>query len=104
MPELPADLVFDGIFPLRVRKTSRLGGIGRGTQCVCPHMADGDVVAGCSGRASRGGRPHITSSHAADKAAPDLLRSVQLPAGERPGSGEESPGAIIPWGLGLEQG
>ena len=101
--ELPAALVFDGFWPVRVRKTGGLGGISGGAQCVRAHMADADGLTGGSGSGRCGGRLHIARTDATDKPTADLLRSVQLSPGERPGSGDKSPRAPIIWSLSLEQ-
>jgi hypothetical protein len=101
--ELPADLVFDGFWPVRVPEGGGLGGVSGGTQCVRAHVADADGLPGGSGSGRRCGRLDLASTDAADKPAANLFGRAQLSAGERAGPGDESPRAAIAWSLSLEQ-
>ncbi len=73
---LPANLVFDGLWPVRVREADGLGRIGGGTKCMGAHMAHGYGLTGGSGRGRCGGSLYITSTDATDKPTADLLRGV----------------------------
>jgi hypothetical protein len=48
--ELPADLLFDELWPLWLRKADGFGGIGGGTESMRAHVADRDGLPGGSGR------------------------------------------------------
>jgi hypothetical protein len=101
--ELPADLVFDDSWPIRIPEAGGPGGIRGGTKRVGAHMADGDGLTGGSGSGRCSGRLHLTGTDATDKTAADLLRRAQLSSGERASPGDERPRAAIIWSLGLEQ-
>jgi hypothetical protein len=74
--ELPADLVFDGFWPVRMRKAGGFDGISGGTQCVCAHMADGDGLTGGSGSGFCGRSLDIARTDATGKPTTNLLGSV----------------------------
>jgi hypothetical protein len=74
--ELPADLVFDGSWPVRVRKADGSDGITGGTECMCAHMADSDRLTGGSGRGRCSRSPHLTCTDATGKPPANLLGSV----------------------------
>jgi hypothetical protein len=101
--ELPAELIIDGLWPIRMPEAGGLGGIRGGTQRVGAHMADADGLTGGSGSGCCSGRLHLISTDATDKTAADLLRRAQLSSGERPSSGDERPRPAIIWSLSLEQ-
>ncbi len=101
--ELPADLVFDGSWPIRIPEAGGLGGIRGGTQRVGAHVADADGLTGGSGSGRCSGRRHLTSTDPTDKTAADLFRRAQLSSGERASPGDERPRPAIIWSLGLEQ-
>ena len=101
--ELPADLVFDGLWPVRIRKAGGVGGISGRTLRVRAHVADGDGLAGGSSSGHCGGSLHITSADATDKPTANLLRSFQFSPGERASPGDEGSRAAIIWSLSLEQ-
>jgi hypothetical protein len=74
--ELPADLVFDGFWPSRVRKAGGFDGISGGPECVRAHMAHGDGLTGGPGGGRRGGSLYITGTDATGKPTANLLGSV----------------------------
>jgi hypothetical protein len=93
--ELPADLVLDGFWPVRIGVAGGLGGIRGGTQRVGSHVADRGGLAGGPSRCSGSGRLDLTSTDTAHKPAADLLGGVQLSSGERASPSDESPRAAI---------
>ena len=103
MVELPADLVFDGFRPVRLRKGDGSDGIPGGTECMGAHMADRDGLTGGSGRGRCGRSPHLTCPDAPGKPPANLRGRVELSPGERAGPGDERPRAVIIWSLGLKQ-
>jgi hypothetical protein len=74
--ELPADLLLDGFWPVRVRKGGGFDGMSGGAQRVRAHVADGDALTGCSssGRCRRS--LYVTRTDATGKATANLLSSV----------------------------
>jgi hypothetical protein len=101
--ELPANLVFDGSWPIRIPEAGGRGGIRGGTQRVGAHMADGDGLTGGPGSGRCSGRLHLTGTDATDKTAADLLRRAQLSSGERASPGDERPRPTVIWSRSLEQ-
>jgi hypothetical protein len=101
--ELPADLVFDALWPIRICEAGGHGGIRGRTERVGAHVADAHGLAGGSGRGRCSGGPNLAGTDATDKAAADLLRRAQLSSGERSGPGDERPRPAIIWSLNLEQ-
>jgi hypothetical protein len=102
MGEQPADFVLDDFWPVGGRQAGRLDGIRGSAYCVRTHVADGYGLAGGSGSGSCRGSLHLTGSDATDESTADLLGSVQLSPGERPGPGDERTRAVILWSFGLE--
>jgi hypothetical protein len=74
--ELPADLIFDRFWPVRVREAAGFDGISGGTQGVRAHMADGDGLTGGSSSGRCGGSLDFTWTDAAGKSTADPLGSV----------------------------
>jgi hypothetical protein len=70
---------------------------------VRTHVADGYGLTGGSGSGHCRWSLHITGSNPTHEPTADLLGSVQLSAGERPGPGDGSARAVINWSFGLEQ-
>ena len=103
MSELPADLFLGGFWPVRSRQAGGFDGIRGGTQCVRTHVADGYGLTGGSGGGSGCGSLYVTGSAATDESTADLLGSVQLCSGERPGPGNRSARAVISWCFSLKQ-
>ena len=103
MLELPADLLFDGLWTVRIGKAGGVGGISGRTQRVRAHVADRDGLAGGSSSGRCGGSLHITSANATDKPTANLVRSFEFSPGERAGPGDESSRAAIIWSFSLEQ-
>ena len=101
--KLPADLVFDGLWAVRVHQAGGSCGMSCGTQCVRSHMADADGLAGGSRSGHCGGSLHLTGTDATGKSTANLLRSMQVPSGEGSGPGDECPRAVIPRSLRLKQ-
>jgi hypothetical protein len=101
--ELPADLAFDGFWPVGAPKASRLHGICGGTEGVRAHVADGDGLTGGSGSGRCGGILYVTRTDATGKSTANFLGGVELSAGERPGPSDESPRAAIIWSLSLKE-
>jgi hypothetical protein len=101
--ELPADLVLDRFWPVRISEAGGFDCVSGGTQRVRAHVADGDGLTGGlrSGHGSR--RPHVVRTDAPGKATADLLRGAELSPGERMSSGDESARAVIVWGLSLKE-
>nr|WP_163548555.1 hypothetical protein [Candidatus Frankia nodulisporulans] len=102
MIELPAELVLDGSWPAG-GQAGRFGCIRGGAQCVRAHVADGYGLTGGSGSGSCRRSLHITGIDPTHESTADLLGSVQLSPGERPGPGDGSARAVILWSFGLEQ-
>lgn len=65
-------------------------------------MADGYGLTGGSGGGSCRGSLHLTGSDATYESTADLLGSLQLSPGERPGPSDRSARALISWSLGLK--
>jgi hypothetical protein len=89
--------------PVGSRQAGGFDGIRGGTQCVRAHVADGYGLTGGPGGGSGRGSLDVTGSAAADESTADLLGSVQLSAGERPGPRNRSARAVISWRFSLEQ-
>jgi hypothetical protein len=81
--ELPADLLADGLWPIRGRQSSRLGGVRGGAQGVRAHMRDARGLPGRSGGGHRCGTAHVTSSGVSDETAAGL-RDAKLATSEGP--------------------
>lgn len=103
MVELPADLLFDGFWPLRVREASGLGGIGGSAESMRAHVADGDGLPGGPSSCRCGRRLYLPGTDATGEATPNPRGSIQLPPGERPGAGDERPRSVIIRRLSLKQ-
>ena len=76
MVELPADLVFDGFWPVRVRKADGFDGISGCSKCVRAHVANSDGLTGGSGCGRCSGSLYLTSTDATSKPTANLLGSV----------------------------
>lgn len=103
MVELPADLVRNSFWPVRVRKADGSDRVRGRTECVRAHVADSYGLAGGPGRSRSGWSLELASTDAAGKPAANLLGSAELAPGERAGPGDQSPGAVVIWGLSLKE-
>jgi hypothetical protein len=74
--KLPADLVVDGFWSLRVRKADGFDGIGGSTECVGAHMANGDGLASGTGSGFCGRGLYLIRTDATGKPAVNPLCSV----------------------------
>jgi hypothetical protein len=69
---------------------------------VRAHVADSDGLTSGAGCGRCGRSLYLTRTDTTGKTTANLLGSVQLSLGERAGPGDESPRAVIVWGLSLE--
>jgi hypothetical protein len=70
--KLPAHLLADSLPPVGSDQSSRLGGIGGGTQGVRAHMRDARGLPGRSGSGHRSGSAHLTSRGMGDETTAGL--------------------------------
>jgi hypothetical protein len=102
MVELPANLFFNRLWPVRIRGPRGFGGICGGTECMRTHVADGCGLTGGSGSGCRCRTPYLARTDATDKAAANPLGSGQFSPGVRPSPGDERSGTVIMRRLSLE--
>jgi hypothetical protein len=100
--EVPADLVFDGLWPVRFREPHGLDGIRSRTQRVRAHVADSGGLTGSSGSGRRRRSPHIACTDATGIPTADPFGGAELAPGEGTGPGDESPRPVITWSLSLK--
>jgi hypothetical protein len=100
--ELPADLAFDRVWPIRVRQPGGFGGVRGGAQRMRAHVADADGLTRGSGGGHRSRSRDVARTDATGKATANLVGSIQLAPGERSGTGDERPRAVVAWGFSLE--
>ena len=101
MGELPSDLVLGGFWPVGSRQSDRFDGEGGDTQCVRPHVADSYGLAGSSGSGRCGGIFYVAGRDTTDEPMANLVGSLQLSPGKRPGPGDSNAKTVILLSFGL---